>query len=83
MYQMTAKYTKWPKNIPNGCKIYQTYTNNFYSKNLQIGIFGMQIQHLATLIKPWRRFIVVSSPPATEATGVTGREIESRKGLGW
>jgi hypothetical protein len=20
MYQITVKYTKWPQNIPNGCK---------------------------------------------------------------
>jgi hypothetical protein len=28
----------------------------------------------------WRRGLVVSSPPATEETGDTGREIESRQG---
>jgi hypothetical protein len=26
---------------------------------------------------------VVSSPPATEETGATGREIESRQGIVW
>jgi hypothetical protein len=26
---------------------------------------------------------VVSSPPVTEDTGAMGREIESRKGIGW
>jgi hypothetical protein len=26
---------------------------------------------------------VVSSPPATEVTGAMGREIESRRGIGW
>jgi hypothetical protein len=26
---------------------------------------------------------VVSSPPATEETGATGRDIESRQGIGW
>jgi hypothetical protein len=32
---------------------------------------------------PWRRGLVVSSPPATEETGAMGREIESRQGIGW
>jgi hypothetical protein len=29
---------------------------------------------------PWRRGLVVSSPPATEEIGAMGREIESRQG---
>jgi hypothetical protein len=32
---------------------------------------------------PWRRGLVVSTPPATEETGTMGREIESRQGIGW
>jgi hypothetical protein len=31
---------------------------------------------------PWRRGLVVSSPPNTEETGAMGREIESRQGTG-
>jgi hypothetical protein len=31
---------------------------------------------------PWRRYIVVSTLPATEVTGAMGREIESRPGVG-
>jgi hypothetical protein len=31
------------------------------------------------LARPWRRGLVVSSPPATEETGAMGREIESRQ----
>jgi hypothetical protein len=61
IYQMGKKYTKWAKNIPNGQKIYQMgkkYTNIFHCKTLQnlpiqikIGIYGLKICHLATLIK--------------------------------
>jgi hypothetical protein len=32
---------------------------------------------------PWRRDLVVSSPPATEESGAMGLEIESRQGIGW
>jgi hypothetical protein len=32
-------------------------------------------------IAPWRRGLVVSSPPATEETGAMGREIESHLGI--
>jgi hypothetical protein len=32
---------------------------------------------------PWRRGLVLSSPPATVETGAMGREIESRQGIGW
>jgi hypothetical protein len=34
-------------------------------------------------LTPWRRDLVVSSPPTTEETGAMGREVESRKGIGW
>jgi hypothetical protein len=64
VYQMATKYTKWPQNIPNGHKIYQMatkYTKWPYNittyfiarpskKFTQIGIFGLKICHLATLI---------------------------------
>jgi hypothetical protein len=40
-------YTKWPKNILNGTKIYLSFQGP--PKNTQIGIFGMKIYHLATL----------------------------------
>jgi hypothetical protein len=35
-----------------------------------------------TVFPPWRRGLVVSSPPATEETA-TDREIESHQGIGW
>jgi hypothetical protein len=38
IYQMTTKYTKWPKNIQSGCKIFlmtTKYTNIFCSMDLQ------------------------------------------------
>jgi hypothetical protein len=54
---MTVKYTKWPQVIPNGRKINQTAmknTNVFHSQDrtkfTQIGIFGLKIDHLATLV---------------------------------
>jgi hypothetical protein len=31
---------------------------------------------------PWRRYLLVSSPPATEENEAMGREIESRQGIG-
>jgi hypothetical protein len=34
-------------------------------------------------LRPWRRGLVVSSPPATEETGAMGREIGSLRGKGW
>jgi hypothetical protein len=57
IYQMIIKYTKWTKNIPNCGKIDQMVikcTIIFYCKNLQnlpkIGIFGLKINHLGTLV---------------------------------
>jgi hypothetical protein len=50
MYQMAIRYTKCQSNIPNGHK----NTNIFHSKAVQkltrIGIFGLKIFHLATLV---------------------------------
>jgi hypothetical protein len=34
-------------------------------------------------VVPWRRRLLVASPPATEETGAMGREIESRQGIRW
>jgi hypothetical protein len=41
---MATKYTKWPQNRPNGPKMQEP------SKFTQIGIFGLKINHLATLV---------------------------------
>jgi hypothetical protein len=64
MHQKGEKYTKWPQTIPNGHKLdipnghkiflmVIRYTNIFHSKAFQnlpkIGIFGLKINHLATL----------------------------------
>jgi hypothetical protein len=38
--QMTTKYTKWPQNIPNGHKIYQTDVKRPNGHNIQIPIFS-------------------------------------------
>jgi hypothetical protein len=62
VYQMTTHYTKRPYIIPKDHPLHQTalrYTNIFHSKSLQnipkFGIFGLKINHLATLIPTRRR----------------------------
>jgi hypothetical protein len=54
---MATKYTQWPQNRPNGSKIDQMaikYANIFHCQALhnlpKIGIFGLKICHLATLV---------------------------------
>jgi hypothetical protein len=56
---MATKYTKWPKNRPNGYKMYQQRPLQEPLKFSQIGIFGLKIYHLATLVSALRlnRFI--------------------------
>jgi hypothetical protein len=52
IYQMSIKYAKWPENWPNGShKIYQHLPSQDPPKFTQIGIFGLKINHLATLIE--------------------------------
>jgi hypothetical protein len=54
---MTTNYTKWPRIVPTGHKIFQmviTYTNinvpfKGPPKFTKIGIFGLKTNHLATL----------------------------------
>jgi hypothetical protein len=45
------------------------------------------IKHMSSVFKkisrPWRAGLVVTSPPDAEETGAMGREIESRRGIGW
>jgi hypothetical protein len=52
-----SKCTKWPLNIPNGRTIDEISLNlkitSFIARHLkftQIGIFGLKIYHLATLV---------------------------------
>jgi hypothetical protein len=60
IYQMTIKYTKLSQNIPNCCKIHIPDGHKMYQhhplpeppKCTQIGIFGLKINHLATLPEP-------------------------------
>jgi hypothetical protein len=49
LYLTVITYTKWPYNIPNGHIIYQHYPFQGPPKFTQIGIFGLKINHLATL----------------------------------
>jgi hypothetical protein len=49
IYQMDAKYTKWPHNIPNGHELDQHSPLQDPRISTQIGIFGLNIYHLATL----------------------------------
>jgi hypothetical protein len=48
-YQGTINYTKRPNIIPNGRNIYQHFPLQGPSKYTQIDIFGLKINHLATL----------------------------------
>jgi hypothetical protein len=48
--KMAGKYTKWLENIPNGHKIYQHFPLQDTPKYTQIGIFGLKINHLVTLV---------------------------------
>jgi hypothetical protein len=50
-YQISTKYTKQPKKLPNGPKIYHNFPFQDPQKCIKIGIFGQQINHLATLLK--------------------------------
>jgi hypothetical protein len=50
LFQMAINYTKWPQNIPDGHKIYQHFPWQGPLKLSQIGIFGLKINHLATLL---------------------------------
>jgi hypothetical protein len=44
------KYTKWLKIFTNGLKMYQHYPFQGPPKYTQIGILGMKLQRLATLV---------------------------------
>jgi hypothetical protein len=46
---MVIKYPKCPSKIPDGHKIYQHFPILGPPKFIQIGIFGLKINHLATL----------------------------------
>jgi hypothetical protein len=51
IYQMALKYTNWPQIRPNVHKIYQLLPLQGPPKFIQIGIFGLKIYHLATLVE--------------------------------
>jgi hypothetical protein len=50
IHQMVIKYTKCPLIIPNGHKMYHHFPIYGPLKFTQIGIFGLKINHLATLL---------------------------------
>jgi hypothetical protein len=54
IYQMTTKCTKWPKiyhlAVKYGHKKYQNLPLQGLLNFTQIGIFGLKINHLATLL---------------------------------
>jgi hypothetical protein len=50
LYQTAINYPKWPYNNPNGHEIYQHYHFQEPPKFTQIGILGLKINHLATLL---------------------------------
>jgi hypothetical protein len=47
---MPIKCTKWPKYIPNGYIIHQHFPFQGPPKFTQVGILGLKIYHLATLL---------------------------------
>jgi hypothetical protein len=49
VHQSSINCTKWPENLPNDNKIYQTLPWQEPPKFAKIGIFGLKINHLATL----------------------------------
>jgi hypothetical protein len=50
VYQITIKYTKWQQNGPNCRKIDQHLPLKEPPKFTPIGIFGLKICHLSTLV---------------------------------
>jgi hypothetical protein len=50
LFQIAIKYTKWSKNIKNCRFIYQHFPFQGPPIYTQIGIFGIKINHLATLV---------------------------------
>jgi hypothetical protein len=89
IYQMTTDYSKRPYILPHGRKLFQTvikYTHIFHSNSVQsfnhIGIFGMAINHLATLFsafgfsaETFRRNLTkaTSGAPSTTRCGENGK----------
>jgi hypothetical protein len=51
LYQTAITFSKWPLNIPHGHKIYQHFPFQCSPKFTQIGIFGLKLNHLATLLQ--------------------------------
>jgi hypothetical protein len=51
IYQIAIKYAKWPERMSNGRKIYQHLPLQDPQKFTRIGIFGLKIDHPATLRK--------------------------------
>jgi hypothetical protein len=70
MWPITIKYTKWPKNIPNGHRIdqmdikyvYQLVPLQVPQKFTQSWIFGLKICHLATLVSIRRTKAISANP---------------------
>jgi hypothetical protein len=50
LYKKAINYTKWQQNIPNGHKIFKHFPLQSPPKITQSGIFGLKINHLATLL---------------------------------
>jgi hypothetical protein len=63
---MAIKYIKWPQNIQNVHKLYQNFPFQGPPRYIKIGIVGMKINHLATLVPNlspafWRRKVIWSN----------------------
>jgi hypothetical protein len=60
------KYTKWLQNIPNGSKMCQHLPLQDPPKFIQVGIFGLKINHLAPCRKlgPLKNLLCIDFPLA-------------------
>jgi hypothetical protein len=72
IYQSAINFTKWPENSPNGHKVYQRLPSQDHPKFTQIGIFGLKINHLATL--PVSRKLSSLETDSRRGRGINGSE---------
>jgi hypothetical protein len=76
------KLPKERRNSPNLVTLFTIEESaDLYVRHVPFQFFNVPWK--AFIIMPWRRGLVVSSPPATKETGAMGLEIESRVYIGW
>jgi hypothetical protein len=82
LFQIDTKYTKWPQKKPNGHKIYQhlPFQDPPKFKFIQIGIFGLKICHLATLL---HAYLQASSLSRSQKQKIVSIHFLSHFRAGW